>query len=81
MSALSSGETSIWALLDCHNFLSRRGWWGIRRGWEARSHKWFALHFNVVGVLIRSDGVTDLVDDDSVPDVVVPPDVLAGVMK
>ena len=47
------------------------------------SHKWFALPFNVVGVLIRWDGVTDLVDD-SVPDVVLPPDVLAltaGAMK
>ena len=49
-----------------------------------RSNKWFTLHFNVVGVvLIWSDGVTDLIDD-SVPDVVMPPDVLAltaGAMK
>ena len=42
-----------------------------------RSHKWFALHFNVVGSSSgRSDGVTDLVND-SVPDVVVQLDVLA----
>jgi hypothetical protein len=77
-------ETSIGAWLDCHSFLSGSGCWGIRRGWGVRSNKWFALHFNVVGVvLIWSDGVTDQIDD-SVPDVVMPPDVLAltaGAMK
>ena len=45
-----------------------------------RLHKWFALHFNVVRVLIRSDGVTDLVDDSG-PNVVVPPDELALTAK
>ena len=45
------------------------------RGWKV-PQKWFALHFDVVRVLIRSDGVTDLVDG-SFLDVVVPPDLLA----
>jgi hypothetical protein len=66
-----------------HSFFSRGSWRGIRRGREVRVHRWFALHFNIVGVLIKSDGVTDLVDD-SIPVVVVPAYVLAltaGAMK
>jgi hypothetical protein len=47
-----------------------------------RSHQWFALYSNIIGIF-RSDGVTDLIDD-SVPDMVVPADILAltaGAMK
>jgi hypothetical protein len=39
-----------------------------------RSHQWFTLYFIIVGIL-TSNGVPDLVDD-SVPDMVVPADVL-----
>ena len=47
-----------------------------------RSHQWFTLYFIIVGIL-TSNGVPDLIDD-SVPDMVVPADVLvltAGAMK
>ena len=47
-----------------------------------RLHQWFVLYFNIVGIL-RPNGFTDLVDD-SVPDMVVPADILAltaGAMK
>jgi hypothetical protein len=66
-------ETSIGVVrLDFHSFLSSGGSW----------HQWFALYSNIIGIF-RSDGVTDLVDD-SVPDMVVPADILAltaGAMK
>ena len=65
------------------SFLSSGGSWrGIRRWLEVRSHQWFALYSNIVGIF-RSDGVTDLIDD-SVPDMVEPADILAltaGAMK
>jgi hypothetical protein len=41
-----------------------------------RSHQWFALYSNIIGIF-RSDGVTDHLVDDSVPDMVVPADILA----
>ena len=77
-------ETSIGVVrLDFRSFLSSGGRWrGIRRWREVRSHQWFALYSNIIGIF-RSDGVTDLVDD-SVPDMVVRTDILAltaGAMK
>jgi hypothetical protein len=50
-------------------------WREIRRGREVRSHKWFALHCNVIGIII-TDGGANLVDD-SIPDMIVPANVLA----
>jgi hypothetical protein len=77
-------ETSIGVVrLDFHNFLSSGGSWrGIRRWREVRSHQWFALYSNIIGIF-KSDGVTDLIDDSG-PDMVVPADILAliaGSMK
>ncbi len=57
------------------SFLSSGGSWRrIRRWLEVRSHQWFALYSNIIKIF-RSDGVTDLIDD-SVPDMVVPADIL-----